>query len=301
MSATTSAQPAAERPANERSTSERKEPTYLFTEKYVAEKSEIARKFLDSRERLNANVDKANNFLVKRFYNVDHNTYLEGSLPAKTKELMGLVASTCLRCDDCIFYHAIQAYRLGVSRAEQEESLNVALIVGGSIVVPHLHRAKAMVKDYVGMLDPGVEPIGVERTVATKTEQIAVSGRIDRLDDRSGELVVVDYKTGRHRPSADEARSSLTLALYALAAGRVLRRDCRRVELHHLPTGQVVSWEHTDSSLDRQLRRAEDIAGECGAADEMFRASAESGRGDEVFPPSTGAWCGWCDYRAHCP
>src|SRR5215469_11913312 len=144
----------------------------------------------------------------------------------------------------------------------------------------HLHRAKAMVEDYVGMLDPGKEPIGVERTVATKTELIAVSGRIDRLDDRRGELVVVDYKTGRHRPSADEARSSLALALYALAAGRVLRRDCRKVELHHLPTGQVVSWEHTDSSLERQLRRAEDIAEECAAADERFGAREEPGRED---------------------
>lgn len=146
MGATTSAQPA-ERPATERSTTERKEPTYLFTEKYVAEKSEMARKFLDTRERLNANVDKANNFLVKRFYNADHNAYLEGCLTAKTKELMGLVASTCLRCDDCIFYHAIQAYRLGVSRAEQEESLNVALIVGGSIVVPHLRRAYELLEE----------------------------------------------------------------------------------------------------------------------------------------------------------
>ncbi|OLE14149.1 MAG: alkylhydroperoxidase [Acidobacteria bacterium 13_1_20CM_4_56_7] len=96
---------------------------------------------MDSRERLNANVDKANNFLVKRFYNIDHNTYLEGALPAKTKELMGLVASASLRCDDCIFYHAIQSYRLGVPRVEQEEALNVALVVGGSIVVPHLRRA----------------------------------------------------------------------------------------------------------------------------------------------------------------
>ncbi len=78
---------------SERAVQERKEPTYLFTEKYVAEKSEIARRFLDTRERLNANVDKANNFLVKRFYNIDHNTYLEGVLPSKTKELLGLVAS----------------------------------------------------------------------------------------------------------------------------------------------------------------------------------------------------------------
>ena len=125
----------------ERQPQERREPAYLFTEKQVTEKSEIARRFLDARTRLNANVDKANNFLVKRFYNIDHNTYLEGALPAKTKELMGLVASSCLRCDDCIVYHTIQAYRLGATRGEQEESFNVALVVGGSIVIPHLRRA----------------------------------------------------------------------------------------------------------------------------------------------------------------
>src|ERR1017187_527114 len=86
----------------ERPTPERKEPAYLFTEKYGADKSDIARRFIETRARLNATVDKANNFLVKRIYNIDHNTYMEGVLPAKTKELMGLVASACLRCDDCI-------------------------------------------------------------------------------------------------------------------------------------------------------------------------------------------------------
>jgi AhpD family alkylhydroperoxidase len=143
--------PATERPAQEqkeqKERQERKEPTYVFTEKQVAEKSEIARRFMETRARLNVNVEKANNFLVKRFYNIDHNTYLEGALPARTKELMGLVGSTCLRCDDCISYHAIQAYRLGVPRAEQEESLNVALIVGGSIVIPHLRRAYELLEE----------------------------------------------------------------------------------------------------------------------------------------------------------
>ncbi len=129
---------------------DRKEPTYTFTEKQVSEKSEIARRFLDTRTRLNGNVEKANNFLVKRFYNIDHNSYLEGALPAKTKELMGLVASAVLRCDDCIFYHTIQAYRLGVTRAEQEESLNVALVVGGSIVVPHLRRVYELLQELYG-------------------------------------------------------------------------------------------------------------------------------------------------------
>jgi len=148
--ATTEQPTPAERNATDRPAQERKEPTYLFTEKYVADKSETARRFLDTRERLNANVDKANNFLVKRFYNVDHNTYLEGALSAKTKELMGLVASAVLRCDDCIFYHAIQAYRLGVSRPEQEESLNVAMVVGGSIVIPHLRRAYELLEELYG-------------------------------------------------------------------------------------------------------------------------------------------------------
>lgn len=120
---------------------DRQEPTYFFSEKQVAEKSELARRFLETRNRLNENVDHADNYLVKRFYNLDHNTYMEGALSAKSKELMGLVASACLRCDDCINYHVIQSYRLGATRPEQEEAINVALIVGGSIVVPHLRRA----------------------------------------------------------------------------------------------------------------------------------------------------------------
>jgi ribonuclease HI len=126
---------------------QRTEPTYLFTEKQIAEKSEIARRFLTTRTRLNENVDKADNFLLKRFYNIDHNTYLEGALPARYKELMGLVASACLRCDDCIHYHVIQSYRLGVTRVEQEEAINVALVVGGSIVIPHLRRAYELLSE----------------------------------------------------------------------------------------------------------------------------------------------------------
>src|ERR1700675_70004 len=102
-------------------TADRKEPTYIFSEKQVAEKSELARRFIETRNRLNETVDEADNYLVKRFYNLDHNTYLEGAVSAKYKELMGLVASACLRCDDCIDYHVIQSYRLGATRAEQEE------------------------------------------------------------------------------------------------------------------------------------------------------------------------------------
>ena len=124
-----------------------REPNYVYTEAQVAERSAIARQFLETRTRLNANVTAADNQLLKRFYNIDHNTYLEGAIPAKYKELMGLVVSAGLRCDDCINYHIIQSYRLGCSRAEQEEALNVALVVGGSIVVPHLRRAYALLTE----------------------------------------------------------------------------------------------------------------------------------------------------------
>jgi len=129
---------------------ERREPTYTFTEEQVAARSPLARQFIETRRNLNANVGKADNYLVKRFYNIDHNTYLEGAIPAKYKELMGLVVSAGLRCDDCINYHIIQSYRLEATRAEQEEALNVALVVGGSIVIPHLRQAYAMLEELYG-------------------------------------------------------------------------------------------------------------------------------------------------------
>src|ERR1700744_1639411 len=171
-------------------------------------------------------------------------------------------------------------------------------------------RARGMVETYVAPLDPADEPRGVERTVATRTDRIAVSGRIDRLDERpfpddgpedGTELVVVDYKTGRHLLTTDDARSSLALAVYAVAAARSLRRTCHRVELHHLPTGNVLAWEHTDDTLARHLRRAEDIAAECAAADEAFKGGLPAERYDEVFPPQTGFGCGWGGFRQHFP
>jgi RecB family exonuclease len=172
--------------------------------------------------------------------------------------------------------------------------------------VRHRQRAIEMVEGYVAGLNPADEPAGVERTVATRTDTIAVSGRIDRLDARRAEtgaveLVVVDYKTGRHLLTTDDARSSLALALYALAAERALRRPCRRVELHHLPSGQVLSWTHSDESLARHLGRAEDIAAECAQADGLLQAGLPAQRYDEVFPPRPGPSCGWCDYLRHCP
>lgn len=118
-----------------------REPNYIYSDQDAAQKSLIARAFIENRTRLNSVVATADNNLVKRFYNLDHNTYLEGTLSAKIKELMGLSVSAALRCDDCINYHIIQAWKLGASRVEQEETINVALVVGGSIVIPHMRRA----------------------------------------------------------------------------------------------------------------------------------------------------------------
>jgi putative RecB family exonuclease len=159
-------------------------------------------------------------------------------------------------------------------------------------------RAAAMVTRYAGDLDPAAVPRAVERTVATRTELLALSGRVDRLDERGGELVVVDYKTGR-RPLTDaDARTSLPLALYAVAATRTLRQPCTRVELHHLPSGQVLRAQHDDASLRRQVGRAESIATDAIAATEALGDGAPP---DEAFPPRPGSGCSWCDYRRLCP
>lgn len=97
--------------------------------------------FRKERERLNARVLETATLETKRFFSLDGQTYRAGSLPAKTKELMGLAASMVLRCDDCISYHLIRCAEEGVTDDEFQESFSVALIVGGSIVIPHLRRA----------------------------------------------------------------------------------------------------------------------------------------------------------------
>jgi RecB family exonuclease len=162
-------------------------------------------------------------------------------------------------------------------------------------------RAAEMVAKYVSGLDPAHEPIGIERVVATRTEVVALSGRVDRIDQRGDELVVVDYKTGRHALTADDARGSLALAAYALATERTLHRRCRTVELHHLPTGTVVEWTYGDGALERHLRRIEDIAAECRDAEEAFTGGLEGAEADRVFPPRVGPQCAWCDFARACP
>lgn len=163
-------------------------------------------------------------------------------------------------------------------------------------------RALGWLDDYVATLDPEDEPLGVERVVAAKTSVIALNGRADRIDERVGdegpEAVIVDYKTGRSGLTADDARGSQALALYAFAAQRVFRRPSRRVELHHLPTGTISAHEHTEESLTRQVRRAEETALDIMAAEKAVAAGASP---DDEFPVNPGTLCGWCDFRKVCP
>ena len=101
----------------------------------------IIEKFQTERERLNEIVMKYAQLEMKRFWSLDGQVYRDGALPAKFKEMLGLVASLVLRCDDCIKYHIIRCHDEGVTNEELEEAMSIGLIVGGSIVIPHLRRA----------------------------------------------------------------------------------------------------------------------------------------------------------------
>jgi len=97
--------------------------------------------FNAERERLNELVMEYAGQGIKRFYGLDGQVYRDGALPARTKEMLGLVASLVLRCDDCVRYHIIRCHGEGVSDAEIEEAMAIGLVVGGSITIPHLRRA----------------------------------------------------------------------------------------------------------------------------------------------------------------
>ncbi len=101
--------------------------------------------FRENRQVMNEKIMDLDHLGIKRFFNLDHNTYQDGALPSKTKELLGLTASTVLRCNDCIDYHLEQAAETGSTKEEIIEALNVALVVGGSIVIPHLRHAVATI------------------------------------------------------------------------------------------------------------------------------------------------------------
>jgi len=111
------------------------------------------REFTEFRQRINQRILAEPNQVVRRFFALDTQTYQAGALDVKTKELLGLVASMVLRCDDCISYHLAQCKEAGVSREEFFETFSVGLVVGGSIVIPHLRRAV----DFLDQLDGGAQ------------------------------------------------------------------------------------------------------------------------------------------------
>ena len=112
------------------------------------------KEFREYRDKMNQKILEAGNLEINRFFALDTRCYEAGALPVKTKELMGLTASMVLRCDDCIAYHVGQCREVGVTRDEFFETFSVALVVGGSIVIPHLRRAV----EVLDQLDAGAGP-----------------------------------------------------------------------------------------------------------------------------------------------
>ncbi|WP_250434185.1 carboxymuconolactone decarboxylase family protein [Hanstruepera flava] len=103
--------------------------------------SNLVEDFNAYRSKMNDKILADNNKIIKRIFNLDTNAYQEGALDVKTKELLGLVASTVLRCDDCIKYHLENSYKAGLTKEQVAEALGIATLVGGTIVIPHLRRA----------------------------------------------------------------------------------------------------------------------------------------------------------------
>lgn len=113
----------------------------------MSEPSGTLEAFRHFREKMNAAILEADNLNINRFFALDTRTYEAGALPVKTKELLGLVASLVLRCDDCVTYHLVRCREEGFTHAELFDAFAVGLVVGGSIVIPHLRRAVARLEE----------------------------------------------------------------------------------------------------------------------------------------------------------
>ena len=104
-------------------------------------KENIVEEFNAYRAKMNEKMLDHNNKIIKRIFNLDTNAYMEGVLPKKTKELLGLGNSLVLRCDDCVRYHLEECHKLGLTKEEVVEGMSISLLIGGTIVLPHLRRA----------------------------------------------------------------------------------------------------------------------------------------------------------------
>ena len=103
--------------------------------------ADLVEEFNAYRERMNDNILADNNKIIKRIFNLDTNAFLPGALDVKTKELLGLVASAVMRCDDCVKYHLESSKKQGATKEEVMETLSIATLIGGTIMIPHLRRA----------------------------------------------------------------------------------------------------------------------------------------------------------------
>lgn len=165
-------------------------------------------------------------------------------------------------------------------------------------------RATAMTETYLSDVDPQQEPVSQERTLGFVTDTVVIEGRIDRIDERADRHVIVDYKTGRDIPTSDDVRSAEALALYALMVQRTLKKECSTVELHHIPSVTVVSWEHTEASLEEHLRRVESAAVDIRRAQDTLAAVDDAVIDevvDDLFPPKPSGLCSYCDFLDLCP
>lgn len=167
-------------------------------------------------------------------------------------------------------------------------------------------RAVEIVTAYFADVPANLEPVATERTLAFKEEGFVVEGRIDRLDgdvhDPSGNaVIVIDYKTGTLIPSEDDVRGSSALAMYAIMVNRALGRPCTEVALHHIPSGEVITWEHTSESLARQVERMGAIAADIRRAEDTWESiEHDQDALDGIFPPRPGPLCGFCDFWDAC-
>lgn len=164
-------------------------------------------------------------------------------------------------------------------------------------------RALAIMSEQIAsyveeQVDLNGQPRGIERTVGAPYGDLAISGRIDRVDELDdGSLVVIDYKTGRAVPTEHEARASMQLAVYAVAVERTFRARCARVELHHVPTGIVAGAQITPATRERQMRRAAATADDIDRAKDRLAGGADP---NEAYPARVSPACGHCDFWAHC-
>jgi putative RecB family exonuclease len=151
-------------------------------------------------------------------------------------------------------------------------------------------RGRQWVERYLDDVDPQREPIGVERTVAVRTDRLAVSGRVDRIDERDGELVVVDYKTGRAPSEAYEQSKLVGVHIYAMLCEELLGRRPVRVELLHLREPTVITAKPSDQAIRGHRQRTVAVW-----------SAIERACRDEDFRPKTSPLCKHCHFQPFCP